>query len=60
MTRYLRAKDILFMLGVSRTTLDDWLKKGLFPQPIKIDRILLWKEDEIEAWIESKRKPAVA
>ena len=60
MPKYLKTKDITYLLGISRTTLDDWIKKGKFPQPIKIDHILLWKEDDIDAWMESKRKPAVA
>jgi len=60
MQKYLKTKDILYLLGISRTTLDTWLKQGKLPQPIKIDHILLWKEDDFEAWMESKRKSAVA
>ena len=60
MQKYIKSKDIMYLLGISRTTLDEWVKKGKLPPPIKIDRILLWKAEEIDIWLEGKRKTAVA
>jgi prophage regulatory protein len=56
MDKFCSAEEITKKLGISRKTLDNWVKKGLFPSPIKIGRRIFWKESEIEAYLESTRR----
>jgi predicted DNA-binding transcriptional regulator AlpA len=54
----LKTEDIMKKLGISKETLYLWRKKKQFPREIKIGRRLLWKESEIEDFIEKNRKNA--
>ena len=38
-----------------RSTLYGWIKKGLFPPPIRIGpRRVAWRETEVDAWIAAR------
>lgn len=40
--------------GVSRTTIYEWVKKGLFPKPVKIGgRAIAWRVSDLERWAEN-------
>jgi prophage regulatory protein len=56
MTRLLRTRDVMQMLGVGRTTLYRWMGDGKFPAPIKIGETNRWHLSEIEAWIPMANK----
>ena len=48
----LRTKDVLNMLGISRTALYAWMQEGNFPPNIKLGaRAVGWRYADIEAWL---------
>ena len=51
-TGYLRIKDLLHFIPVSKSHLWAMVKKGKFPQPVKLDqKITAWKAEDIQQWI---------
>lgn len=43
------------LLHVSEKTIWEWVRKGQFPQPIKLSgNVTVWRMSEVQAWIESK------
>ncbi|MBW1976101.1 MAG: AlpA family phage regulatory protein [Deltaproteobacteria bacterium] len=55
--RYIRIKDLTERYGIPRSTVYYWQKSLGFPQPIKLGkRRVVWSVDEIERWIEERRK----
>ncbi len=50
--KLLRRAEVLERTGLSNSTLYYFINKGSFPSPYKIgERIVAWKEDEIDEWI---------
>ncbi|MGL4906644.1 MAG: helix-turn-helix transcriptional regulator [Plesiomonas sp.] len=64
MTRILRRKEVCEKLGISRSTLYNWLSPNSayfvidLPKPIRLGttRTIGWISDEIEHWINSRAK----
>jgi prophage regulatory protein len=61
--KFVRTKEVLKMLGVSRTTLWRMVRAGIFPQPVVISRRATGHVlEEVEAWIAARaekiREPA--
>ena len=55
---YIDAKQVIERYGISKATLYNWLKQGIFPQGIYLgNRIRRWEMSEIEAY-ERQRKNA--
>ena len=53
--RLFREKDVLKIVGVSRSTLYRWIQSNEFPAPVRIGpRTKVWPEDKLKHWIESK------
>lgn len=53
--RLLRRPEVETVTGLSRSTLYDWMKRGDFPQPVKLGaRIVAWRESDIIDWLESR------
>ena len=52
----LTPEDLMKFFKVSRKTVDNWVRDGALPKPIKMGRRIFWKRSEIEAYIESQRK----
>ncbi|WP_137702885.1 helix-turn-helix transcriptional regulator [Marimonas lutisalis] len=53
----LRRPAVEARTGLSRSTLYDWMKRGEFPQPVKLGtRLVAWRESDIDAWLESCEK----
>ena len=53
----LRRPQVEARTGLSRSTLYDWMKRGQFPQPVKLGaRLVAWRESDINAWLESRQK----
>jgi len=49
--KLIRKKDLKHYCGLSRTAIEERVKAGTFPQPIKIgQRNIAWLETELEAW----------
>lgn len=56
--KLLNQKEAMRLVGVgSRETLDRWVRRGLFPPPIKVGGgRLRWVPAEVEAWLEAKKR----
>ena len=55
--RLLRIRDVLQRLTVSRTSLYDGIKLGLYPAPVQVGkRTVAWRESEINELINNFRR----
>mgnify|MGYP000114158309 FL=1 len=53
--KLLRRPAVEDLTGLSRSTLYDWMKRGEFPQPVKLgSRIVAWRESDVTAWLEAR------
>ena len=53
--RFIRARDVISMIGVSRTTLWRMVRAGLFPQPVRITkRNTSYIFDDVEGWMRDR------
>jgi prophage regulatory protein len=51
----LRRPEVEARTGLSRSTLYDWMKRGEFPQPVRLGaRIVAWRECDVTEWLESR------
>jgi predicted DNA-binding transcriptional regulator AlpA len=55
----IRKRDLLKMIGVNASTLDEWIKAKTFPAPIILNpgagrEIIAWRLRDVLAWIESR------
>ena len=50
--KFLRAKEIAQIVGLSRSSVYQFTNKGLLPQPIKIGTASLWKKEDVDALVE--------
>lgn len=58
-TRLLRLPEVIHRVGLSRTTIYAMIAAGEFPRQITIGpRSVAWCQDDLDAWIESKRQTA--
>jgi prophage regulatory protein len=47
--------EVIRSLGISLSTLNNWVSKGHFPKPIQLGpRAVAWRSDVVEAFIESR------
>ncbi|PRP71116.1 transcriptional regulator [Chromobacterium amazonense] len=59
--RFLRIKEVRERTGLSTTTIYDRMKEGAFPKQIKLgERVAVWLESEIDAWIEAASQARAA
>jgi prophage regulatory protein len=56
MTEFLlRRPEVEARTGLSRSTIYDWMKRGQFPQPVKLGaRLVAWRKSDIADWLESR------
>lgn len=55
--KLLRRPDVEARTGLSRSTIYDWMKRGEFPQPVKLgSRLVAWRENDIGDWLESRQQ----
>lgn len=50
--RFLRTKDVLAIVPVSKPTLWRMTKVGDFPKPVSIGASKMWLESEVRAWMQ--------
>jgi len=51
--RVIRLPDVVNQTGLSRSTIYDYIKMGMFPKQIKLGiRAVGWYEDDIEKWLQ--------
>ena len=48
----LRKADIQSEIGIPKSTLNRWIKLGLWPKPIKIAGTTLWRRSDIETFLD--------
>ena len=52
----LRKADIQSEIGIPKSTLNRWIKLGLWPKPIKIAGTTLWRRSDLEKFLEQAAK----
>ena len=53
----LRLPQVEALVGLRRSSIYDAIKRGDFPQPVKLSRrAVCWPESAIQAWIQSRIK----
>lgn len=51
----LRRPEVEARTGLSRSTIYDWIKRGDFPQPVKLGtRLVAWRESDVAEWLENR------
>ena len=51
--KLLSRKEVCKFVGVSQQTIWRWVKDGRFPKPLKTVRRVVWKEADLQAWIDN-------
>ncbi|MEP3329221.1 AlpA family phage regulatory protein [Sedimentitalea sp.] len=50
--RFMRAREVVDRVGLSRASVYRQVDLGTFPAPIKIsERSVAWRESEVDAWM---------
>jgi prophage regulatory protein len=50
----LRRPEVEARTGLSRSSIYEWMKRGEFPQPVRLGaRIVAWRESDVAEWLES-------
>lgn len=53
--RILRRRETLALIGLSRSTLYEYMKIGQFPRPVKLgQRAVGWRLSSVDAWLSSR------
>ncbi|MGO6758818.1 helix-turn-helix transcriptional regulator [Rhizobium ruizarguesonis] len=53
--KMLKPSEVIAELKVSPRTLDRWLAKSNFPEPIRIGRAHRWYERDVQAYLEARK-----
>ena len=55
--KLIRRPEVEARTGLSRSTIYDWMKRGVFPQPVRLGtRLVAWRESDIAVWLESRQQ----
>lgn len=52
--KFLRLPQVAEKVGLRRTAIYDLMKKGDFPQAVKIGSMTVWLESEVDGWLPAK------
>ena len=53
--RILRRREVLDRVGISQSTMYDWMKRGEFPRAVALgSKLVGWRESDIDHWIASR------
>jgi len=53
--KFIRMEELLKICGMSRSTVDQAIKDGKFPAPVKLGlRATAWVEDEVQTWAKER------
>lgn len=59
--RMIRMKEVQMKVGISRSMIYVLMGKGAFPASVKYsERIVVWAEEEVDAWIMARRHPVAS
>ena len=54
--KLLNQRAVCETVSASRATIYRWIKKGVFPKPIKIgEQTIRWRESDIANWMNQKK-----
>lgn len=53
-TRFIRVTEVIHRTSLARQTLYDQIAQGRFPAPVKLGRLSVWLEHEVQQWIEDR------
>ena len=57
----LHKHEVLAKIGISHSTLWQWRRAGIFPQPLQLGpQAIGWRESEIQAWLDSREIASIA
>lgn len=57
--KLLRRPEVEGITALSRSTIYEWMKRGEFPQPVKLGtRLVAWRQSDIDAWLQSREVAA--
>jgi prophage regulatory protein len=51
----LKKQDVQQLMQISERTLDYAVKRGDFPKPVKIGRLVRWRQIDIESWVQKQK-----
>ena len=54
---YVSCETLAYRLDLSRSTVDDWVKRGLLPKPQTIGTVQRWRWADVEACISTANHP---
>lgn len=53
----MRLPEVLALVGAARPTLYQWIKRGLFPRPLKLsEQMVAWREADVRDWLSSRSR----
>lgn len=53
----IKKRALAKLLSVNPWTIDNWRKRGLLPQPVKLGpHVVAWRRREIEEWLDEHRE----
>lgn len=58
--RYCTASELARSLGVSRSVIYVWVRRGLIPQGLKIGHVRRWRVSEVRKALEEMNKGGIA
>jgi len=50
--RFLTIREVSHKVGFKTTTIYKYIKMGIFPKPVKIEKNSRWRLTEIEKWMQ--------
>ena len=53
-TRFIRVGEVIHRTSLARQTLYEHIGQGRFPAPVKLGRLSVWLEHEVQQWIEDR------
>jgi predicted DNA-binding transcriptional regulator AlpA len=51
---YVSAETLAYRLDCSRSTIDDYVRRGLLPPPASVGNLQRWRWSDVEAWIAAR------
>lgn len=55
--KILRLLGVLDAIGVSKTTIYQWVSEGKFPAPVRLGaRSVGWRQADVDAWLEAREQ----
>lgn len=52
--RLIRLHEVMNLIGLSRASVYNYIKEGIFPPPAKFGKSSLWEYTEIQEWISNR------